>query len=69
MKKDFLNFSKIHSKTLAQESFLLEAGNFIKREISAQVSSFDFCEIFKKHLFYRTPPDDCCLLSFRQKSC
>ena len=56
MKKEFLNFSKIHSKTLVQESFLLEAGNFIKREIPAQISSFDFCEIFKKTFFTEDLP-------------
>ena len=32
--------------------------NFIIKETLAQAFSCEFCEIFKKHLLYRTPPDD-----------
>ena len=36
-----------------------EAYNFIKKETLAQVLSFEFCEIFKYFLFFRTPLDVC----------
>ena len=39
-------------------SFLLKlqaSYNFIKKEISAQVFSCEFCNIFKNSFFYRTP--------------
>ena len=31
----------------------------IKKEILAEVFSYEFCEIFENTYFYRTPPDDC----------
>ena len=33
----------------------LEACNFIKKETLAQVSSFEFCKIYKNTFYYRTP--------------
>ena len=33
-----------------------EACNFIKKETLAHMFSCEFCEIFKKTFFYRTPP-------------
>ena len=45
--------------TCARISFLIswwpEAGSFIKKESLAQVFSYEFCEMFKKTFFYRTP--------------
>ena len=50
-----------HENTCARVSFLikLQARNFIKVDTLAQVLSREFCEIFKKNLFYRTPLGDC----------
>ena len=36
-----------------------EAYNVIKKETLVQAFPCEFCEILKKHLFYRTTPDDC----------
>ena len=36
-----------------------EPGNFVEKETPAQMFSCEFCEISKKHLFCRTPLDDC----------
>ena len=45
--------------TCARISFLIswwpEAGSFIEKESLAQVFSYEFCEMFKKTFFYRTP--------------
>ena len=55
-KKVFLEISQISQEnTCARVSFL----------IKAQVFSCEFGEISKKHLFHRTPPDDCfCIFEF-----
>ena len=45
-------FLKIHKKYL----FHLVACNFIKKETLEQVISYEFLEISKKILSYRTPP-------------
>ena len=50
-------FHKIHRKTPVPE-----ACNFIKKETLVLVFSREFCEISKKHLFYRTRLCDCLLL-------
>ena len=63
------NFSKFTGKDLCQSPFFNKAVclrtatllglNFIKREVLAQVFSFDFFEISKNTLFYRKPLGGC----------
>ena len=56
------NFAKFTGKHLCQNLFFSkvagQACNFIKKEILAQVFSFEFCKIFKNTIFYRTTPGD-----------
>ena len=54
IKKDVLkNFAKFTGKYLCQSHFFskLQACNFIKKEILAQVFSCEFCEMFKNTFF------------------
>ena len=54
VKKVFLEIPQnSQENTCARVSFLI---NFIKIEALAQVFSYEFCEISKNTLFYRTPP-------------
>ena len=57
------NFLKFKRKQRCQNLFLIKlqvsACNFIKKEILAQVLSFEFCKIFKSSYFQRTCPGDC----------
>ena len=46
-------------KKVFLEIFRPQTCNFIEKETLAQAFSCEFCEIFKKRLLYRTPPDDC----------
>ena len=48
-----LCYDKNSRQTLANHR--LEACNFIKKEALAQVLSCEFCEIYKKTFYYRTP--------------
>ena len=50
VKKVFLKLCKIHRKTPVPEAY-----NFIKKEILAQMFSCEFCEIFNRTFFYKTP--------------
>ena len=51
VKKMFLkNFAKFTGKHLCQSC------SVIKKETLTQVCSLEFCEIFRKTFFYRTPP-------------
>ena len=56
-KKDVLkNFAKFAGKHLCQTLFLNKVSGLKRiRCISTQVFSCEFCEIFKKTYFYRTP--------------
>ena len=56
------NFTKLTGRHLCWSLFLNKvvglACNFIEKEIPKKVFFCKFCEKFKKHLFYRTPPGD-----------
>ena len=53
----FKNFTKFTGKHLCKSLFFKVTDfNFIKKEILAQLLSCEFCEIFLKNFFYRTPP-------------
>ena len=55
-KSVFENFAKFTGKHLGQSLFLIKlACSFIKKETLAQEFFCEFCEIFKKTFFYRTP--------------
>ena len=49
------NFAKFTKKELCQSFFRPQACFFIKKEAPAQVFSCEFCEIFNKTFFHRTP--------------
>ena len=52
------NFAKFTGKQLRQSLFLIklpQACNFIKKDILAQVFSFEFCEVSKNNFSYRMP--------------
>ena len=61
-KTTFKHFAKVTRIHLCWSLFLIklqtEDCNFIKKEILAQVFSFEFCKIFKYTIFYRTTPGD-----------
>ena len=55
------NFAKFTGKHLRHFLFFNKVARpqvciFIKKEILAQVFSYEFCEIFKNNFFYRTLP-------------
>ena len=63
----FLKFSQINRETPVLESFFNKAAG--SKEIRTQVSSNEYCKVFKNNFLYRIPPvatsDGVCLL----KSC
>ena len=56
--KMFLEISQNSQENTRAFLMKPEACNFIKKETLSQVFSCEFCEISKKHLFYRTPLGD-----------
>ena len=62
-------YSDIYLRLWGQESLILNTmrmkfakcknKNYFPKETLAQVFSYEFCEISKKHLFYRTPLGGC----------
>ena len=58
-----INAAYFTGKQLCWSLFLIKlqslTWNFTKKGALTQVFSCDLFEIFKEHLFYKTPPDDC----------
>ena len=61
VKKVFIEISQNSQEdTCTRDTFLIklpaQPATLLKKECLAQVFSCEFCEIYKKTLFYRTPP-------------
>ena len=57
------SFAKFTGKHLCWSVFLNKVSGLrpatLLKEILTQVFSYEFCKIFQKHLFYKTPLGDC----------